>query len=89
MADRLLLRALALGNIALAGALIGAVAFFFDKPLVAIVLGIVLLFALPPAIGSLALWHTMRSMRSYHLDLGGLDPETYFCATANDPNLKS
>jgi hypothetical protein len=80
IADKVLLYAFAFGSVALASGLIAATEFFIvhGYPKAAIASGLLCVWSLPLAFYSAVMEPSLRSVRSYNLDLGGLDPETYF-----------
>lgn len=78
--DRVLLYVFAVGSVALALGLIVATDYLIVHGYFvgAIVSGLLTLWSLPVAFYSAVMEPSLRSVRDYNMDLGGLDPETFF-----------
>lgn len=80
IADKVLLYVFAVGSVALAIGLIAATEYFMSDGYwsLAIVSGLLTLWSLPVAFYSAVMEPSLRRTRSYNMDLGGLDPESFF-----------
>jgi hypothetical protein len=81
LADRILLYVFAFGSVLLLVGLVVATELLISHGhlAAAIVSGFLCLWSLPAAFFSAVMQPSLMDVRSHNLDLGGLDPETYFC----------